>query len=116
MQVLQDILLALHMVGLAAIVGSWLTHFKPATVTVWQVYGAIIQVVTGLGMFGTTMATGGQINHMWFGIKFALGLIILVCALIGYGKVKKGQEVPTGLAHSVGGLGFLTIFFAVLGR
>ena len=46
MNILQDILLGLHMVGLAAIVGGWLTHFKPATVTVWQVYGAIIHVVT----------------------------------------------------------------------
>lgn len=113
------LLLCLHILGAAALFGGWLATFKKPTVTLWQLVGSIVQVVTGLAMFGMMEAdktpyANMDVNHAWLGVKLVIGLIILVTAIIGFSKARKGNGVPTGIAHSVGGLAFVNILVATL--
>lgn len=105
----------LHILGAAAIFGGWLANFKTPTVNVWQWYGALLQLVTGLAMVGIYEAgTDAELNHIKIGVKIVIALGIAVAAFIGRKKVKAGQEVSTGIAHAVGGLALINIAVAVL--
>jgi len=111
-------LIALHILGAAALFGGWLATFKKPTVGVWQLVGSVVQLVTGLCMVGLLEAGKTpypmDANYPWIGVKTVIALVILVAAVIGFRKAKKGEAVPTGLAHAVGGLAFVNILVATL--
>ncbi|MER8025320.1 hypothetical protein [Glutamicibacter protophormiae] len=109
-----SILVFLHILGAAAIFGGWLANFKTPTVNVWQWYGALLQLVTGLALVGIYEAQDAELNHIKIGVKVVIALGIAVAAFIGRKKVKAGQEVSTGIAHAVGGLALINIAVAVL--
>ncbi|NLZ58450.1 MAG: hypothetical protein GX898_09160 [Corynebacterium sp.] len=113
MDILQLIVLFLHFVGAAALVGGWLATFKQPTVLHWQHIGAWIQLVTGLVLVGLIEMQGGELNHMKIGIKAIILIAVLVAAIIGRRKVKKNEPVSKGLAHAVGGLSLINIALAV---
>lgn len=113
MDFLYTVLVFLHILGAAAIVGGWLAYFKSPTVGRWQWIGAITQVVTGVLMFGLLEMGDGAPNRMKLGIKLVIALGILVAAWIGRRKIKNNEDVSTGLAHAVGGLGLVNIAIAV---
>ena len=114
METLTLILVAIHIISIAAIVGGWFAHFRNPTVTASQWYGAIGMIVSGIALFGVAMATWDDPNHMKLGIKFLIGLIVFIAAFLGQRRRNRGEAVPTGLAHAVGGLGLLNILIAVL--
>ncbi|KFC52121.1 membrane protein [Micrococcus luteus] len=122
MGILLTILLAIHLISVAAIVGGWFAHFTNPTVTTSQWWGAIGMIVTGLAMAAMVsipavrdaLGWGGSANHLWLGVKALIGIAVFVAALIGRRKVNRGELVPTGLAHAVGGLGLVNILVAVL--
>ena len=95
-----------------AIVGGWFAHFRNPTVTTSQWWGSVGMIVSGVVLFGLAMS--GEPNHMKLGVKFLIGVIVFVAALIGRRKSNRGEVVPTGLAHAVGGLGLVNILVAVL--
>lgn len=114
MNILLTLLIFVHILGAAAIFGGWLASFKTPTVGRWQWIGAITQVVTGILMFGLLEMGDGEPNRIKLGIKLIIGLGILVAAWIGRKKLKRSEEVPTGIAHAVGGLALVNIAIAVL--
>lgn len=117
MELLHTPLVFLHLVGAAALLGGWLATFKTPTVGFWQHLGAWIQLVTGLLLVGIAEMSasdgGAGLNHMKIGIKTVILIGILVAAIIGRRKAKRGEEVSTGLAHAVGGLSLINIAIAV---
>lgn len=114
MDFLHLLLVFLHILGAAAIVGGWLATFKNPTVTQWQWIGALTQLVTGLLLVGLAeMADGDGPNHAKVAVKLVLALGVAVAAFIGRRKVKSGQDVSKGLAHGVGGLALINIAVAV---
>ncbi len=116
MTVLISILIFLHVLGAAAIVGGWFAKFKKPTVLPIQLWGAIAQLVTGLAMVGIFEATGEPTTafHIKMGVKIIIAIAVLVPAIIGYRKASKGETVPTGLAHAVGGMALINIAVATL--
>ena len=109
-------LVFLHILGAAAIVGGWLATFKTPTVGKFQWYGAIGQLVTGLLLVGLAEMGPDPVNHAKITVKLLLGIGVFVAALIGRRKLARGEEVSTGLAHGVGGLGLIAIAVAVFWR
>lgn len=109
-----SVLLFLHIVGAALVFGLWVAYFKPPRVVPAQYYATLLQVVTGLIMFGMLEMQGGAVNHAKLGVKLVIGLVIAVVAFIGQRKYKRGEEVPTGIAHAVGGLSLINIAVATL--
>ena len=77
MTFLTAILVFLHILGAAAIFGGWLANFKTPTVNIWQWYGAISQLVTGLLLVGMAEMGDGDVNHVKIGVKVLLAIGIL---------------------------------------
>lgn len=116
MEFLKLILVLLHLIGAAAIVGGWLSNFKTPTVTNWQFYGSIIQLVTGLLLVGIAEMGDGQVNHAKIAVKLILAIGVFVAALLGWRKARAGQPLSTGLAHGTGGTALIAMAVAVLWR
>ncbi|OFI38978.1 hypothetical protein BIU82_16110 [Arthrobacter sp. SW1] len=114
MSILYSILVFLHIVGAAMIVGYWIATMKEPTVHPRQRDGAFLQLLTGIAMMGLIPALDMDANYFKLGIKFAIGLAVAVLAVIGSRKVKKGEPVSTGLAHGVGGLALINIAIATI--
>lgn len=113
MDFLHLLLVFLHILGAAAIVGGWLAAFKTPTVTQWQWIGALTQLITGLLLVGLAEMGDHEVNNFKIGVKLLIALVVVVAAFIGRRKVKNNQEVPKGLAHAVGGMAFINIAVAV---
>ncbi|WP_343320075.1 hypothetical protein AAFM46_06410 [Arthrobacter sp. TMP15] len=113
MDLLRLVLVFLHILGAAAIVGGWLAAFKTPTVTQWQWIGALTQLITGLLLVGLAEMGDGGINNFKIGVKLIIALVVVIAAFIGRRKAKNNQGVPKGLAHAVGGMALINIAVAV---
>ena len=113
MDILRDILVLIHILGTAAIVGGWFANFRTPTVTQWQHIGAWVQLLTGLGLVGLAEMGDGTVDHMKIGVKLVILIGVLVAAVIGRRKAARNEPVSKGLAHAVGGLSLINIAIAV---
>ena len=114
MIIVYNIMVFLHIVGAAMIVGIWIGNMKKPTVHPRQFDGAALQLITGIVMMGLIPALDMDANYAKLGIKFAIALAVGVLAFIGRRKYKKGEDISRGLAHSVGGLALLNVAIATL--
>lgn len=113
MEILHTILVFLHIVGAAALLGGWFATFKTPTVGLFQFIGAWVQLVTGILLVGLNEMGDGSVNHVKIAVKLVILIVILVAAWIGRRKVKKNEPVSVGIAHTVGGLTLVNIALAV---
>ena len=114
MIIVYNIMVFLHIVGAAMIVGIWIGNMKKPTVHPRQFDGAALQLITGIVMMGLIPALDMDANYFKLGIKFAIALAVGVLAFIGRRKYKNGEDISKGLAHSVGGLALLNVAIATL--
>ncbi len=114
MNIVYNIMVFLHIVGAAMIVGIWIGNMKKPTVHPRQFDGAALQLITGIVMMGLIPALDMDANYFKLGIKFAIALAVGVLAFIGRRKYKKDEPISKGLAHSVGGLALLNVAIATL--
>lgn len=114
MTLVTSILVFLHILGAAAIVGGWFASFKKPTVLPIQLWGAIAQLVTGLALVGLAGANHDDVNYIKITVKLVIAVAVLIPAIIGYRKAKAGEDVPTGLAHAVGGMALINIAVATI--
>lgn len=113
MDFLYTLLVFLHILGAAALLGGWLATFKKPTVGIFQFIGAWVQLISGLLLVGLAEMGDGNVNHIKIGVKLLLLIAILVAAWIGRRKVKRDEPVSTGIAHAVGGLTLINVAIAV---
>lgn len=114
MIIVYNIMVFLHIVGAAMIVGIWIGNMKKPTVHPRQFDGAALQIITGIVMMGLIPALDMDANYFKLGIKFAIALAVGVLAFMGRRKYKKSEDISAGLAHSVGGLALLNVAIATL--
>lgn len=120
---LVSILLVIHFVGLAAVIGAFLfqvrrkEHFE----TFWIITGLITQLVTGLAMMGILSATEpSHVNNVKLGVKLVIAIIALVLALVARARQKRadaGSAAPGAALpffHSAGALAIVNVLIAVL--
>jgi hypothetical protein len=114
MNILYNIVVFLHIVGAAMIVGIWIGQMKKPTVHPRQFDGAMLQLLTGVALMGLIPALDMDANYAKLGIKLVIAVVVGVLAFIGRRKYKAGQNVSPGLAHAVGGLALLNIAIATI--
>ncbi|WP_394941024.1 hypothetical protein [Psychromicrobium sp. YIM B11713] len=114
MDFLKYLLIFLHILGAAAIVGGWFATFKKPTVLPIQLWGAIAQLVTGLALVGLAGASHDPLNYFKITVKLVIAVAVVIPAIIGYRKARSGEAVSTGLAHAVGGMALINIAVATL--
>ena len=96
---LYDILVLLHLLFMAALIGG---YFVAAT----QRSG------TGLALMGVAIADDLDVNHTKLGIKLLIALAVVALAEISAGKQKRGAANPT-LVHIAGVLALVNVVIAV---
>lgn len=123
MTALFSILLVLHFLGLAAVIGAFLVQVrrKGGFQTGWMVVGLIVQLVTGLAMMGIIDATsGGGADHAKLGVKLVVAAVALVLAFVARARQKRAdagqakQKAALPFFHSAGALAIVNVLVAVL--
>jgi hypothetical protein len=114
MNIVYNVMVFLHIVGAAMIVGIWIGNMKTPTVHPRQFDGAALQLLTGIVMMGLIPALDMDANYAKLGIKLGVALVVGVLAFIGRRKYKNNEPVSKGLAHAVGGLALLNVAIATI--
>ncbi|WP_069814570.1 hypothetical protein [Streptomyces sp. TP-A0874] len=115
MDVLIHVFVALHIIGIAALLGGFLTQLKAlaagtARFVPAMLHGALTMLVTGVALVGLDEADGRTVNHVKIGVKLAVLVVIL--ALV---YVKRDEErVDKAAFGAVGLLTVANIFIALL--
>lgn len=115
MDVLIHLFVGLHIVGIGALLGGFLTQMKAmgqgtARFVPAMLHGALTMLITGVVLVGLNEADEHTVNHVKIGVKLALLVVIL-----GLVYVKRDEEkVEKPLFALVGALTLTNIFIAVL--
>ncbi|MFF0433193.1 hypothetical protein ACFYU9_13325 [Streptomyces sp. NPDC004327] len=115
MDVLINVFVALHIIGIGALLGGFLAQMKAmgagtARFTPGMLHGALTMLVTGAVLVGIHQAEGHTLNNIKIGIKMAILVVVL-----GLVYVKRDEErVDKALFGAVGGLTMANIFIATL--
>ncbi|MGK5695247.1 hypothetical protein ACSNOJ_20525 [Streptomyces sp. URMC 128] len=115
MDVLIHLFVGLHIIGIASLLGGFLTQMKAmgegtARYTPAMLHGALTMLVTGVLLVGLNQADDQSVNNIKIGVKLALLIVIL-----GLVYVKRDDEkVDKGLFGLVGALTAANVFIAVL--
>lgn len=116
-ELFRDALVVLHFLGLASLLGGFITQMKAmaagaAKIVPAMVHGAWTMLVTGVALVGVAewrgaMGAAIEVDHMKVGIKSLILIAILVLVL--YFKKKDSVKAPV-----FGAIGLLTILNVVL--
>lgn len=111
MEILRDILVFLHFIGLAALFGGLFVQLRsdPRVVNAAVVHGALTQVVTGVLLVGLLEGMDAEVNNAKIGVKLLVALVITVLAFAN----RKKTSIPNGLFLGLMGLTALNIAVAV---
>ncbi|MFD8412876.1 hypothetical protein ACFV2Q_14120 [Streptomyces sp. NPDC059650] len=115
MDVLINAFVGLHIIGIASLLGGFLTQMKAmgagtARFVPTMLHGALTMLVTGVLLVGFREMDGGSVNNIKIGVKLAVLFVVL--ALV---YVKRDEEqVDKAVFGAVGGLTVVNIFIATL--
>ncbi|MDX3516472.1 hypothetical protein [Streptomyces scabiei] len=115
MDVLIHIVVALHIIGIASLLGGFLTQMKAmgqgtARFVPAMLHGALTMLVTGVLLVGLNQADDQPVDNIKIGVKLALLIVIL-----GLVYVKRDEEkAEKPLFGLVGALTVANVFIAVL--
>ncbi len=106
--------LALHMLGMAAIVGGFVAHrLGTAQAVIPLVWGARAQLVTGMVLVALNEAGAHRVSPAFWGVKLLVALAVVACAEMANVRTKRG--VPSDMLINVAiALTVLNVFIAVL--
>jgi hypothetical protein len=111
-----NLIVILHFLGLASLVGGFLVQMKSSEKVVnpamW--HGALVQLVTGLALVGLVESGAydgyGEIDTAKITVKLAFTVIITVLAFVG----RKKTPPQVAFWGAIGALSIANIFIAVL--
>ena len=112
-EIIRDVILVLHFVGLAALLGSFLVQAKGRTkkVDATMLHGALTQLVTGLALVGLAEAQGDNSLDM---TKVAVKLVVLLVIGALVWRYRSARSISIGVWAAIGGLTLLNVVVAVL--
>lgn len=102
MEILREILVALHLIGMAIIVGGYFTLIRSPKVAPGMLHGAYLQLITGLLLLTIAEMGDGEVNHMKMGIKLLIAILVTVFAFIGNKKQKAFDSGSVAVAAPAG--------------
>lgn len=118
MDVLRIILLIIHFVGLASLLGGFLVQVRAigtgeGRVLPAMLHGALTQLVTGL-LLVATIQLGDlfEVNNVKIGVKLLVTITVTVLVFV----YRKRTPAPSWALWTIGGLTFANIVIAVAWR
>ena len=115
MEFLRSLLLVLHFIGLAAVLGGVMAQISSlragkASITPAIMHGTWLQLITGLALVGVIEAGDlDEVNNAKIGVKLVVLIVIAVLALIN----RKKPQVGAAPIVAIGALTLLNIIVAV---
>ena len=117
MQILATVLVILHFIGLAYLLGSFLVQVKDIAkgkgrVLRGMVDGSLLQLITGLaltGIYSAHLIEGEEVNNTKIAVKLVVLLVIVALVFI----FRKREIAPSWVLWAIGGLTTLNVVLAV---
>jgi len=111
MDLVEKLLLVLHFLGLASLLGGFLVQMstRPRVVNLAMLHGALTQLVTGVLLVGTLEAADEPVDNA----KVATKLVVLLVVLGLVVANRKKAEISTAVWGAIGGLTLLNVVIAV---
>lgn len=111
METLRLVLLFVHILGFAALLGGLLGQVRDDTKSVNALMrdGSGTAFLAGLLLVGVLEAGDGDVDHAKIGVKFGIGLVILVLVMVNMRK----PSIPQGLYFGLLALTIVNIGVAV---
>ncbi len=99
METLRLVLLFVHILGFAALLGGLLVQLREETKSVNPLMrdGAGTAFLAGLLLVGVLESGDGDVNHAKIAVKFAIALVILVLVMVNLRKASIPQGLYLGL-------------------
>lgn len=115
MEILRDILLVLHIIGAAGIIGGSMMEFGKVKDGLAKINSAImhsswLMLVTGVALVGMMYARDLSPDNVKIGTKSIVLVVILLLALLN----RKKSNVSSGLLGAIAGLTVVNIALAVI--
>ena len=97
MSTVYEFVVALHLLGMAAIVGAFFVVLRRPRFVDAFLYGAVTQLVTGLVLVGMREAKilddEEPLNHAKIGVKLVIALVV---AVVAWTQRANREKAPTG--------------------
>ena len=113
MEFVSHLFVLAHLLGMAAIVGSAVFVARGVS-TPALLWGARVQLITGVILVGLAEAGDEDVNHAKIGVKALLAIGVAACAEIAAAKARKGEGERPQLVTAAGLLALLAATVAVL--
>ena len=115
MEILKNLVLAVHIIGVAALLGGVLfqiTSIRQGTARVLPVmmHGAWTMLVTGVALVGLQYPLGDDVNNLKIGVKLAVLVVIVVIALLN----RKRETIASWVLPTIGTLTVVNIVLATV--
>jgi hypothetical protein len=115
MSVVYQLIVAAHLLGMAAIVGSFFVVLREPRYVPAFLYGAVTQLVTGIALVGIResdlLKDAAPLNNTAVGVKLVIALVV---AVLAWGQRTNTQKAPAGMIHAIGGLAIVNVLVAAL--
>ncbi|RYP82773.1 hypothetical protein EKO23_21010 [Nocardioides guangzhouensis] len=111
METLRLVLLFVHILGFAALIGGLLVQVGPGEKRVNGPMrdGAGTAFLAGLALVGVLEAGDGDVNHAKIGVKALVGLVVLVLVMANLRK----ERISDAIFYTILGLSVLNVAVAV---
>ncbi len=112
MQLAHQILLLLHLIGFAALLGGVLVQLrsKEPEVNAAMLHGSLTLLITGIALVALEEIGPDPVNHLKVAIKLVVAAIVVLLVV----KNRKFTSIPRGLWGLIGGLTIADAAVAVL--
>lgn len=115
MEILKNLTLALHIIGIAALLGGVLFQVRPmregtARVLPAMMHGAWTMLLTGLLLVGLHYPLGEEVNNTKVGVKLLVLVAIIVIALMS----RRRTAPASWVLPSIGALTVLNVLLATV--
>ena len=113
METLYDVLLVLHLLGWAVVLGSAVASLRTPTIPRGMLHGILTALVTGIAMVGLASAglAADEPDNVKIAVKLVIALAVTALVVVGNGR---RERVTTGWLAAIAGLTAVNVAIAVL--
>ncbi|MFD1716635.1 hypothetical protein [Georgenia deserti] len=111
MDILTGLILVVHMIGWAIVLGAALTNMRNPRLPAGVTHGALTALIAGILLVGLAEMGDDPVNHAKIGVKLVVALLVTVMTFYG---ANNEEKVTRGFLGGLAGLVVVNIAVAVL--